>query len=114
MTSLSEVLFAESYTLITPGSHIWLYCDVDSTIPILVVYWYKDGLQLYQNAPHIRIRRFASDTNTTLLLVIDNFQRSDSGTYQCIAVDEGGIFTAARGKDHILAGMLITNCVLIQ
>ena len=104
VTSLPEVLFAESHRSVVAGSHIWLYCDVDSIRPILIVEWYKNNLRLYQDAPHIRMRQFASDTNTTLMLVINNFQQSDNGVYQCITSEGGGIFSNVKGKKVALTG----------
>ncbi len=64
------------------GSDIWLYCEVNSVDPTLTVKWMKDDIPLIQDIPHIRMRAVSS---STFLLIVDNFQASDSGTYRCEA-----------------------------
>ena len=87
MTSLPEVLFTGGSRTIVESSVVWLYCEVNSTAPTLTVTWNKDGVALMQDVPHIRMRSSTSASATTLLLVLDNFQVSDGGTYQCSAQD---------------------------
>ena len=83
------------------GSVVWLYCEVNSTESTLTVTWNKDNILLVQDVPHIRIRNSTSDTSTTFLLVVDNFQASDNGTYQCTAQDKGA---TANGTALTLTG----------
>lgn len=101
VTAFPEVLFAESKRTIVVGSHVWLYCDVDSIAPTLTLRWYKNNAPLSQDVPHIRMRHSTSGTNTTFLLVIDKFQVSDNGLYWCIAGDGSG---RVKGKELTLTG----------
>ena len=66
---------------------VWLYCEVNSTSPTLTVTWNKDSVALVQDVPHIRMRSSTSASVTTFLLVVDNFQVSDGGSYQCSVQD---------------------------
>ena len=68
---------------------VWLYCQVNSTASTLTVTWSKNGAPLVQDVPHLRMRNSSDNTSTTLLLVLDNLQASDSGVYQCTAQDGG-------------------------
>ena len=113
VTSSPEFYFAESHRIVVPGSHIWLYCDVDSTSLFLTVEWYKNNVRLYQDAPHILMRQFASNTDTTLMFAIHNFQQSDNGVYQCIASEGGGILSSVKGKELALTGILLTKCLYV-
>ena len=67
------------------GSDVWLYCEVDTPGTTTAVTWMKDNVELVQDAPHILMRvdfpRF--------ILIVDNFQASDSGTYQCATLLNG-------------------------
>ncbi len=86
VTSLPSSFFSGSSTSVVEGSVIWLYCEVNSISSTLSVTWNKDGGQLVQDVPHIRLRT-TNTSSTTLLLVIDNVVSSDAGTYQCTARD---------------------------
>ena len=83
MTSLPAVLFSGGSQRIVEGSVVWVYCEVNSKA--LTVTWNKDSVPLVHDPPHIRIRNSTSDTSITFLLVVDNFQASDNGKYQCTA-----------------------------
>ena len=87
MTSLPAVLFNGMNQSIAEGSVIWLYCEVNSVSSSLTAIWSKDNVPLEQDAPHIRMRSSNTTSSSTFLLVVDNFQSSDDGTYQCIAED---------------------------
>ena len=87
MTSLPAVLFNGGSQSIVEGSVIWLYCEVDSISPSLRVTWNKDNIPLTQDIPHIRTRSSSTTSSSSFLLVVDNFQSSDGGTYQCTAED---------------------------
>lgn len=73
------------------GSVVWLYCIADPISPNLTITWTKDSEPLVQDVPHIRLKSTGthSDMYSTLILVVDKFQASDSGEYQCVAQDEG-------------------------
>ena len=101
VTSLPAVLFSGGSQRIVEGSVIWLYCEVNSRASTFTVTWNKDNVPLVQDVPHIRIRNSTSDTSTTFLLVVDNFQASDNGTYQCTA--QNGT-TTANGTALTLTG----------
>ena len=66
---------------------VWLYCQVNSRTPTVTATWTKDSVPLVQDVPHIRMRSSQTDADTTYLLVVDIFQSSDSGVYQCTAQD---------------------------
>ena len=91
VTTFPDTLFdGEGY--IVEGSVVWLYCEVNSTSPALTVTWEKDE-PLVQDVPHIRLRSSHSDTSTTFILIVDDFQTSDSGVYQCTAQEGREIAT---------------------
>ena len=111
VTSLPMLLFSGGIQRIVEGSTLWLYCQVNSIAPTLRVTWTKNGLPLVQDVPHIRIRssHFISSrsctsrgNSTTFTLVVDTFQGSDSGVYQC-RVDDGS--NTAIGISIQLRGM---------
>ena len=104
MTSLPVPLFSGGSQRIVEGSVVWLYCEVNSTESTLTVAWNKDGVPLIQDVPHIRMRNSTSDTSITFLLVVDNFQASDNGTYQCTAQDGGA---TANGIALTLTGEIL-------
>lgn len=73
---------------------IWLYCQVNSAAPNLTVTWTRDGTPLVEDIPHIRMKNsiisddvisLSGDNSTAFLLIVDSFQGSDSGVYQCTA-----------------------------
>ena len=104
MTSLPAVLFNGVNQSIVEGSVIWLYCEVNSVSPSLTVTWNKDNIPLEQDVPHIRMRSSNTTSSSTFLLVVDNFQSSDDGTYQCIAEDGAmrgnGASLTLTGAEH--------------
>ena len=95
LTSLPDVLFSGKNQTILKDSVIWLYCLVGPKSPTLEVTWSKNGEPLVQDVPHIRLRNSGSDADTysTFILIVDKFQTSDSGAYQCIAQDEDIVTT---------------------
>ena len=99
--SLPAVLFNGGNQSIVEGSVIWLYCEVDSVTSSLTVTWNKDNVPLEQDVPHILMRSSRNTSSSTFLLVVDNFQSSDDGTYQCTAED--GVMTG-NGSTLILTG----------
>ena len=68
---------------------VWLYCQVNFQSAAQLA-WNKDSEQLVQNIPHIQLRNSDSESgsNLTLILIIDGFQFSDIGLYQCNAWDD--------------------------
>ena len=66
---------------------VWLYCQVNSRTPTVRATWTKDSVPLVQDVPHIHMRSSHTDADTTFLLVVDTFQSSDSGVYQCTVQD---------------------------
>ena len=109
MTSLPAVLFDEGSNTIVEGSVVWLYCQVNSVSPTLTVTWNKDSAPVVLDIPHIRIRSSITAISSTFLLVVDNFQPSDSGLYQCTAQE--GVDTA-MGTPLTLTGMLHQECLV--
>ena len=101
MTSLPSVLFESNGGLhnVVEGSVIQLYCSVESTTASLS--WTKDGSPVVIDIPHLRERTSNDSTTTTSVLTVDNFQSSDTGTYQCSASD--GVRTA-NGDNVTLNG----------
>ena len=104
MTSLPAVLFDGGSQTIVEGSVVWLYCQVNSTSPTLTVTWNKDSVPMILDVPHIRIRNEndTSDGKFISVLIVDNFQTVDNGTYQCTA-QEG--VDAAMGTPLTLTGI---------
>ena len=102
VTSLPAVLFDGGSQSIVEGSVIWLYCQVNSTSPTLTVTWTKDSVPVVLDVPHIRMRRSTSASSTILILIVDNFQSSDTGMYQCTAQEEQG--SAVMGTSLMLIG----------
>ena len=83
---------------------IWLYCQVNSIAPTLIVTWTKDSVPLIQDTPHIRMMSTSSATSSTFILVVSTFQVSDSGVYQCTAEDRGDM---AMGTGLVLIGTYV-------
>ena len=104
VTSLPDLLFREHKSIVE-GSVLWLYCEVNSISSTLSVTWNKNGGQLVQDVPHIRLRTTNTSSSTILLLVIDNVVSSDAGVYQC---------TARDGQDYVSENnFTMTGTVLI-
>ena len=87
VTSLPAVLFQTNGGVhnISAGSVIQLYCSVQSTTASFS--WNKDGRPVVIDVPHLRERTCKNSTTATSVLIVDNFQSNDSGTYQCMTVD---------------------------
>ena len=64
---------------------IQLYCTVESTS--VTFSWTKDGSPVVINVPHLFERTCNDSTTTKSALIIDGFQSSYNGTYQCMATD---------------------------
>lgn len=86
VTSLPAILFQTNGGVhnITAGSVIQLYCSVQSTTAMFS--WTKDGRPVVIDIPHLRERKCNDSTTATSVLTVDNFQSSDNGIYQCIAM----------------------------
>ena len=104
VTSLPAALFNGGSQTVVEGSVVWLYCQVNSKTPTVRATWAKDSVPLVQDVPHIRMRSSQTDTDTTFLLVVDTFQSSDSGVYQCTVQD--GAMTAMGTAMLMLTGEL--------
>ena len=111
VTSLPTVLFAGGSRIIVEGSVVWLYCQVNSKGVTVTGTWTKDNVSLVQDVPHIRTRTSRGNDDTTFLLVMDTFQGSDSGVYQCTA-EEGG--EMAMGTALTLTGRVDNQCCHVQ
>ena len=87
VTSLPAALFQENSGVhnVVAGSVIQLYCTVDSLNVTFT--WTKDGSPVVINVPHLFERTYNDNTTTRSALIIDGFQSSDNGTYQCMAMD---------------------------
>ena len=101
MTSLPSVLFQSNGGIhsVVEGSVIQLYCSVESTTASFS--WTKDGSPVIIDVPHLRERTSNDNTITTSVLTVDNFQSTDSGTYQCSVSD--GVRTG-NGQNVTLNG----------
>ena len=102
MISLPDALFNGGSQTVVEGSVVWLYCQVSIKTLTVTATWTKDSVPLVQDVPHIRMRSSQTDTDTTFLLVVDTFQSSDSGVYQCTVQD--GAMTA-MGTALMLTGI---------
>ena len=102
VTSLPAVLFQTNGGVhnITAGSVIQLYCSVQSTTASFS--WTKDGRLVVIDVLHLRERTCNDSTTTMSVLTVDNFQSSDSGAYQCMAIDGD---SAAPGDTVELRGI---------
>ena len=104
ITSLPATLFQENSGVhnVVAGSVIQLYCTVESTN--VTFSWTKDGSPVVINVPHLFERTCNDSTTTRSALIIDGFQSSDNGTYQCMATDgqESG-----SGNTTTLTGMIV-------
>ena len=87
--SLPNVLFSKRKAKIVEFSTLFLYCVINSSSHPLKTTWTKDGAPVIPSSPHIRIRKYTSEMYATLLLIVDSFQRSDDGDYQCTAEVRG-------------------------
>ena len=87
VTSLPFVLFQSNGGIhnVVEGSVIQLYCSVESTTASFS--WTKEGSPVVIDVPHLRERISNDSSTTTSVLTMDNFQSSDTGTYQCSARD---------------------------
>ena len=101
--SLPTVLFESNGGMhnVVEGSVIQLYCSVLSSTA--TVTWTKDGSPVVLDVPHLRERTFNDSTTVLSVLTVDNFVSSDSGTYHCVAVDEGH---SSNGTAITLAGKI--------
>ena len=70
---------------VVAGSVVQLYCSVQSTTASFS--WTKDGRSVVIDIPHLRERTSNDNAIATSVLTVDNFQFSNSGIYQCMAVD---------------------------
>ena len=106
VTSLPSVLFQSNGGLhnVVEGSVIQLYCSVESTAASFS--WTKNGSAVVIDVPHLRERTSNDSTTTTSVLTVDNFQSSDTGTYQCSARD--GTRTG-NGENVTLTGKFISK-----
>jgi len=109
VTSLPNLLFENNGGVhnVVQQSVIQLYCMANSTTGTTPnVTWTKNGVELVNDLPHIRIRNSVSAneayTTSTSSLVVDNFQTSDNGSYMCRASD--GMVTM-NGSTLSLIGM---------
>ena len=82
---LPDVVFNAESHLIALQSYLWLYCLVDSIEQSLQVAWTKNNAEIVQDVPHIRLLNSSDDVSSTFILIVDNFQASDNGVYQCTA-----------------------------
>ena len=84
----------------------WLYCIIDSVSHTLRMEWKKDGFKIVEDIFHIRTRKVKSSTlgRTSLILIVDYFQASDGGSYQCFAENNGRI---VRGSALNLTGTVV-------
>ena len=99
--SLPAVLFQTNGGVhnVVAGSVIQLYCSVQSTTASFS--WTKDRILVITDVPHLRERTSNNGTTATSVLIVDNFQSSDSGSYQCMAVDGS---STGRGESIELRG----------
>lgn len=84
MMNLPHQLFANGSNIhsVVQGSVLQVYCIATSVPPPTVV-WLKDGAELHNDPPHIRVRTSTDGNTVTSVLTIDNFGDSDGGNYHC-------------------------------
>ena len=106
VTSLPSVLFDpnDGPHNVVEGSVIQLYCSVESTTASFS--WTKNGSPVVIDVPHLRERTSNDSNTTTSVLTVDNFQSSDTGTYECSASD--GMRTGIGGN-VTLSGKFCSN-----
>ena len=90
---------------VVAGSIIQLYCSVRSTTASFS--WTKDGRPVVVDVPHLRERTGNDSATATSVLIVNNFQSSDSGSYQCMAVDGN---STGQGESIELRGLIILLC----
>ena len=105
--SLPAVLFQTNGGVhnVVAGSIIQLYCSVQSTTSSFS--WTKDGRPVVVDVPHLHERTGNDSATATSVLIVDNFQSSDSGSYQCMAVDGN---STGQGESIELRGLIILLC----
>ena len=112
--SLPAVLFETNGGVhnVVAGSVIQLYCSVQSTTASFS--WTKDGRPVVIDVPHLRERTSHESTSATSVLTVDNFQSSDSGVYQCMAVDRNytgqGDSIELRGLTRLALYIIAFSC----
>ena len=86
--SLPDLLFVNDSGVhkVELGTVIRARCNSSSTSAPLVA-WFKDGIRLDNDPPHIRIRTRTSGSEVNSVLTIDNFDSGDDGDYYCEASD---------------------------
>ena len=86
LLALPSRLFASRSNshIVVQGSVVRVYCIATSALPPTVT-WLKDGVELHNNPPHIRVRTSTDGNTTSSVLTVDNFGDSDDGTYHCRA-----------------------------
>ena len=112
VTSLPAALFQVNSGVhnIVQSSVIQLYCTANATTATFS--WRKDGSAVVIDVPHL-LERTTNDgmSTATSVLTVDNFQSSDDGRYQCMAMDSG---TTATGSSVILTGTLKLSTFIID
>ncbi len=69
---------------VVAGSVIQLLCSATGTTPKGVT-WTRDGIQLRNDPPHIRVRVSSGGDGATLsMATVDNFNSADDGSYVCV------------------------------
>ena len=108
---LPDILFRNATShLIAPDSYLWLYCIVNSNMPTLEVTWTKNNADLPEDMPHIRYLNSTNSSSSAFILIVDNFNVSDDGTYQCTAEHNE---VRVTGSSLTLTGMTVKHTVIL-
>ena len=98
LVTLPDILFVDNSGVhnVELETVIRARCTASSNSTPVSVTWFKDGINLVNDPPHIRIRSSSStnDNETTSVLTIDNFLTNDDGLYHCVASDTNTIMNS--------------------
>ena len=108
--TLPEALVTSSGNVVE-GSVIQVYCTVENNNDISFT-WTLNGTALLNDPLHIRIRSNVDGSDTTSVLIVDNFRDTDNGDYQCTATDTRSM-DASNGTAVSLTGRYAL-CVLLH
>ena len=84
-------------TPITTGSSVTIYCP-SSGIDTPTIVWFKDGTMVTSGGRFTISTTMLGTEPITSVLMIDNFQAGDEGTYSCSSTNRAG---TANGETEL-------------